>query len=227
MMIGRQKSESSDHEWLMVAMVWNGNDYVCVQLCFSMHHWVILQKCSLPSRLNSNMLHFVWVSFVVCFINGPLMSVIYDEHLWIRSKDDVLLWQNYAISPSTGESSVWGRRAASLFTFQGTWIFVSLHLPSKLNCHKTSRSFGCAFLFLHCCSEGSDSELQKEVGCLVLLIEQIESLRLEKTSKVIWPNHQPITPCPLTTSLSVKYTGFLSTSRHSDFTVINEARGEF
>jgi len=44
----------------------------------------------------------------------------------------------------------------------------------------------------------------------------IESLRVEETSKITRSSHQPIPPCPLTTSLSATSPQFLNTSRHGD-----------
>lgn len=45
-----------------------------------------------------------------------------------------------------------------------------------------------------------------------------ESSRLEKTAKTICSNHQPITPCPLTMSISVISTRFFNASGDSDST---------
>ena len=47
----------------------------------------------------------------------------------------------------------------------------------------------------------------------------LESLWLENTSKIIQFNCQPITPCPLTSSLRATSPCFLNTSRDSDFTI--------
>ena len=47
-----------------------------------------------------------------------------------------------------------------------------------------------------------------------------ESLRLEKTSKILYPNHHPITSCPLPMSLSATSTWFLNTSRDGDSTTL-------
>ena len=45
-----------------------------------------------------------------------------------------------------------------------------------------------------------------------------ESLRLKKTTKIIQSNHQPIPPCPLSTSLSDTSIRFLNTFRDGDST---------
>jgi len=73
---------------------------------------------------------------------------------------------------------------------------------------KSSPDLGTEVALSAFCSSSSGTQNH---GC-------IESLRLEKTTKIITSNYQPNPPCPPSTSLSATSPWFFNTSTDSDFT---------